>query len=145
VPIPEPGDGQFVAAVTHISIDPAMRGWMNAGRSYIPPVGIGEVMRALSLGRVIDSRKDQFAVGELVQGTFGVTKQALRDGAAVHKISPVEGISPSAHLGVLTTVSANHSSSRPRSVSCHEFGWLGRALKDSSDQRDYRYGAPVES
>ena len=38
VPVPEPGDGQFVVTVTHISLDPAMRGWMNAGRSYIPPV-----------------------------------------------------------------------------------------------------------
>jgi hypothetical protein len=78
-----------------------MRGWMNAGRSYIPPVEIGEVMRALTLGRVIDSRNDQFAVGDLVQGVFGVTEHALSDGAGVQKISPAEGISPSAYLGVL--------------------------------------------
>ena len=101
VPVPKPADGQFVVAVTHISIDPAMRGWMNAGRSYIPPVEIGEVMRALTLGRVIDSRNDQFAVGDLVYGTFGVTEHALSDGAGVHKISPVEGITLSAYLGVL--------------------------------------------
>jgi hypothetical protein len=100
-PVPEPGDGQFVVAVTHISLDPAMRGWMNAGRSYIPPVEIGEVMRALTLGRVIDSRNDQFAVGDLVQGVFGVTEYALSDGAGVQKITPAEGISPSAYLGVL--------------------------------------------
>jgi len=101
VPVPEPGDGQFVVAVTHISLDPAMRGWMNAGRSYIPPVEIGEVMRALTLGRVIDSRNDQFAVGDLVQGVFGVTEYALSDGAGVQKITPAEGISPGAYLGVL--------------------------------------------
>jgi hypothetical protein len=100
-PVPEPADGQFVVAVTHISLDPAMRGWMNAGRSYIPPVEIGEVMRALTLGRVIGSRNDQFAVGELVQGVFGVTEYALSDGAGVQKITPAEGISPSAYLGVL--------------------------------------------
>jgi hypothetical protein len=100
-PVPEPGDGQFVVAVTHISLDPAMRGWMNAGRSYIPPVEIGEVMRALTLGRVIDSRNDQFAVGDLVQGVFGVTEYALSDGAGVQKITPAQGISPSAYLGVL--------------------------------------------
>ncbi|HEY2502679.1 MAG TPA: NADP-dependent oxidoreductase [Mycobacterium sp.] len=100
-PVPEPGDGQFVVAVTDISLDPAMRGWMNAGRSYIPPVEIGEVMRALTLGRVIDSRNDQFAVGDLVQGVFGVTEYALSDGAGVQKITPAEGISPSAYLGVL--------------------------------------------
>jgi NADPH-dependent curcumin reductase len=100
-PVPEPGDGQFVVAVTHISLDPAMRGWMNAGRSYIPPVEIGEVMRALTLGRVIESRNEQFAVGDLVQGTFGVTEHALSDGAGVHEIKPAEGVSPSAYLGVL--------------------------------------------
>jgi hypothetical protein len=101
VPVPEPADGQFVVAVTHISLDPAMRGWMNAGRSYIPPVEIGEVMRALTLGRVIGSRNEQFAVGELVQGVFGVTEYALSDGAGVQKINPAGGISPSAYLGVL--------------------------------------------
>jgi NADPH-dependent curcumin reductase CurA len=101
VPVPEPGDGQFVIAVSHISLDPAMRGWMNAGRSYIPPVEIGEVMRALTLGRVIDSRNEKFAVGDLVHGTFGVTEHALSDGAGVHKISPAEGISSSAYLGIL--------------------------------------------
>ena len=58
-------------------------------------------MRALTLGRVIDSRNDQFAVGELVLGTFGVTEHAVSDGAGVQKISPSEGISPSAYLGVL--------------------------------------------
>jgi NADPH-dependent curcumin reductase len=58
-------------------------------------------MRALSLGRVIDSGNEQFAVGDLVQGTFGVTEHALSDGAGVQKISPAEGISPSAYLGVL--------------------------------------------
>jgi NADPH-dependent curcumin reductase len=88
VQVPEPDDGQFVVAVTHISLDPAMRGWMNAGRSYIPPVRVGEVMPALALGRVIDSRNDQFAVGELVHGTFGASEHALSDGVGVHKISP---------------------------------------------------------
>lgn len=48
-PVPEPGDGELVVEVTHISLDPAMRGWMNPGRSYVPPVEIGEVMRALTL------------------------------------------------------------------------------------------------
>lgn len=58
-------------------------------------------MRALTLGRVIDSQNDQFAVGELVQGTFGVTEHALSDGAGVHKISPAEGVTLSAYLGIL--------------------------------------------
>ena len=45
-PVPAPGPGEFVVAVSHLSIDPAMRGWMNARASYSPPVEIGAVMRA---------------------------------------------------------------------------------------------------
>ena len=63
-PAPEPGDGEFRVQVEYISLDPAMRAWMNAGRSYVPPVEIGEVMRAAGIGRVIDSRHPDFEVGE---------------------------------------------------------------------------------
>lgn len=45
-PVAEPADAQVLVKVLQLSLDPAMRGWMNEGRSYIPPVGIGEVMRA---------------------------------------------------------------------------------------------------
>ena len=55
-PVPEPGDGEFLVKILYISLDPAMRGWMNEGRSYIAPVGIGEVMRAGAVGRVIASK-----------------------------------------------------------------------------------------
>ena len=75
-PITEPGEGEFLVAVTHISLDPAMRGWMNAGRSYIPPVEIGAVMRALAIGVVIRSSNKRFAEGDLVHGTFGVQEYA---------------------------------------------------------------------
>ena len=50
-PVPAPGAGEFVVAISHISLDPAMRGWMNAGASYIDPVEIGDVMRAGAVGR----------------------------------------------------------------------------------------------
>ncbi len=99
--IGEPGDGQFVAEVTHISIDPAMRGWMNAGRSYIEPVEVGDVMRALTLGKVVSSRHDKFAEGDVVLGTFGVREHAVSDGSGVHKLTPADGLSPAAHLGIL--------------------------------------------
>ena len=101
VPVPEPGDGQFVVEVTHISLDPAMRGWMNAGRSYVPPIAIGEVIRALALGRVIASRNDRFAVGDIVRGIFGVQEHALSDGDGVDKVTPPDGVSLPAYLGVL--------------------------------------------
>ena len=100
-PVPDPGDGEFVVEVTHISLDPAMRGWMNAGRSYVPPVEIGEVMRALTLGRVISSRNPKFAEGDLVRGAFGVREHAVSDGTGVDKITPEEGVSLAAYLGAL--------------------------------------------
>jgi NADPH-dependent curcumin reductase CurA len=46
-PVPEPGGGEFLVKILYLSLDPAMRGWMNEGRSYIRPVDIGDVMRAL--------------------------------------------------------------------------------------------------
>jgi NADPH-dependent curcumin reductase CurA len=101
VPIPDPDDGQFVTEVTHISIDPAMRGWMNAGRSYIEPVEVGDVMRALTLGRVVASRHEGFDEGDVVLGTFGVSEHAVSNGAGVTKLEPAEGASLAAHLGIL--------------------------------------------
>jgi NADPH-dependent curcumin reductase len=101
VPIPEPSEGEFVVAVTHISLDPAMRGWLNATRSYVPPVEIGEVMRALALGRVIASRHERFSEGDVVRGAFGVQEHALSDGNGVDKLDTTSEISLAAHLGVI--------------------------------------------
>jgi len=84
--VPEPGEGQFLVKILYISLDPAMRGWMNDARSYVPPVGIGEVMRAGAVGRVVASNHDGFAVGEDVVGTFGVQEYAISDGSGVLKI-----------------------------------------------------------
>ena len=71
-PVAEPDDGGVLVQVIALSLDPAMRGWMNEGRSYIPPVGIGEVMRAGGIGRVIASRNAAFSVGDVVTGGPGV-------------------------------------------------------------------------
>ena len=50
-----PGEGEVLIKILYVSLDPAMRGWMKEGKSYVPPVGIGEVMRAGAVGRVITS------------------------------------------------------------------------------------------
>jgi NADPH-dependent curcumin reductase CurA len=71
-PLSEPGEGGVLVRVLALSLDPAMRGWMNEGKSYIPPVAIGEVMRAGGIGRVIASRNPAFAVGDVVSGGPGV-------------------------------------------------------------------------
>ena len=55
-PVRDPAEGEFLVKILYLSLDPAMRGWMNEGRSYIVPVGIGEVMRAQGVGRVIASK-----------------------------------------------------------------------------------------
>ena len=85
-PKPVAAEGEFVVKVDYVSIDPAMRTWMNAGRSYVPPVEIGEVMRALGVGQVVESRHPRFAVGDQVSGIFGVQRYALSNGAEVNKI-----------------------------------------------------------
>src|SRR5258708_16953 len=77
-----------------------MRAWMNAGRSYVPPVEIGEVMRAGGIGRVIDSRHPEYSVGELVYGVFGVQRFALSRGRGVTRVDPTVASAP-VHLGVL--------------------------------------------
>lgn len=87
-PVPTPADGRFVVRVTHLSLDPAMRGWMNAGRSYVPPVGIGEVMRALGAGRVVASAHPDFPEGAHVTGIFGVQEYAESDGSGVLVVDP---------------------------------------------------------
>ena len=84
--VPEPGDGQFVVKVSHLSLDPAMRGWMNEGKSYIRPVAIGEVMRAGAGGSVVASKHPQFKVGDVVTGGFGVQEYAVSDGKGAVKV-----------------------------------------------------------
>ncbi len=84
----EPKDGELLVQLLYISLDPAMRMWINETRSYIPPVAIGEVMRALGVGVVTASRNPRFAVGDHVSGLFGVQEYALSDGRGVTKVDP---------------------------------------------------------
>lgn len=98
--IPEPGPGEFVVEISHLSLDPAMRGWMNAGASYIDPVEVGDVMRAGAVGTVSASEHPGFAVGEHLYGVFGVQEHALSDGKGVFKIDPSLAPAPT-YLGTL--------------------------------------------
>src|SRR5688572_23187105 len=84
--VADPGEGQILVEVSHLSLDPAMRGWMNEGKSYIRPVAIGEVMRAGGAGKVVKSSHPKFAVGDVVTGGFGVQQYALSDGKGVVKV-----------------------------------------------------------
>jgi NADPH-dependent curcumin reductase CurA len=76
-PVGEPAEGGVLVKTLSLSLDPAMRGWLNDAKSYIPPVAIDEVMRAGGVGRVIASKNPQFAVGDTVYGTLGVQEYIL--------------------------------------------------------------------
>jgi NADPH-dependent curcumin reductase CurA len=85
--VPALGDGELLVKVRYISLDPAMRGWMNEGKSYIRPIAIGELMRAGAIGSVIESRHPRFAVGSHVTGMLGLQEYAVSNGEG---LTPVD-------------------------------------------------------
>jgi NADPH-dependent curcumin reductase CurA len=98
---PELAPGQILLKQTHMSLDPAMRGWMSEDRgSYIPPVELGEIMRSSGVAEVVESRSDNFAVGDRVVGMIGWTEYAVSDGLGLNKLPA--GISAEAVLCVLS-------------------------------------------
>ncbi len=99
-PVGEPGDGEVLVRVQYVSLDPAMRGWMNDSRSYIAPVGIGEVMRSFSAGEVIASNDPDIAVGDHVGGLLGVQDYAVAHGKGVFKLDAALAPLP-VYLGTL--------------------------------------------
>jgi NADPH-dependent curcumin reductase CurA len=96
-PVPDPAQGQFVAKTLYLSLDPAMRGWLRDTRSYVPPVGIGEVMRAGALVEVTDSNHPDFASGDHLTGMFGVQEYVVSDGAGAFKVEAADPV----YLGAL--------------------------------------------
>jgi NADPH-dependent curcumin reductase CurA len=99
-PVGELGEGEVLVANRYVSLDPAMRGWMRDAPSYVPPVALGDVMRAGAVGEVVASRHPDFEPGQHVTGLLGVQTLARAPGTGVHKVDP--GLAPlSAYLGVL--------------------------------------------
>jgi NADPH-dependent curcumin reductase CurA len=99
-PVPVPAEGEIVVGISHISIDPAMRGWMNDVPSYIEPVELGAVMRAGAVGQVLASEHPDFAPGDHVYGAFGVQEYASSDCRGVVKVDPSLAPLPT-YLGAL--------------------------------------------
>ncbi|MBI5278696.1 MAG: NADP-dependent oxidoreductase [Burkholderiales bacterium] len=97
--VAEPGDGEVVVKTLALSLDPAMRGWMNDAKSYIAPVALGDVMRAGGIGRVVASRSDRLKEGDLVTGALGVQEYA-RFGEADARKAGLAKIDP--RLGSIT-------------------------------------------
>lgn len=99
-PKPVASDGEFVVQTTHISLDPSMRGQMENRADYVAPLEIGDVMRAGGVGRVVESNHPDFAVGDMVGGTFGMQDYAVFKGDAPLRRYPSD-TSPEQALGVL--------------------------------------------
>lgn len=98
--VPSIGDGELLIKIEYISMDPAMRGWLNDAKSYIEPVQVGDVMRAGTVGEVVESKNDKFKVGDYVCGHNGVQSYAVSDGSGLYKVDP--NLAPlSYYLGVL--------------------------------------------
>jgi len=87
-PTGEPGPGEVLVKILYLSLDPAMRGWMNAGKSYIAPVGMGDVMRAGGIGRVVASNDSSLAAGDTVVGMTGVQDYAIAKAKDLIKVDP---------------------------------------------------------
>ncbi|MDH4314429.1 MAG: NADP-dependent oxidoreductase [Gammaproteobacteria bacterium] len=82
-------DGQLLLKQTHMSLDPAMKGWMSADTgSYIPPVALGDVMRSSGVAEVVESKNEKFPVGTRVSGLIGWTEYAVSNGQGLHKLPP---------------------------------------------------------
>lgn len=92
--------GEFLVKNEFISLDPAMRGWMNAGTTYMPGVTLGEVMRGFATGKIIQSKNDQYKVDDYITGLFGVQEYAISNGKGTTHIGQIN--EPlSYHLGIL--------------------------------------------
>jgi NADPH-dependent curcumin reductase CurA len=102
--VPEISDGEALVRVDWISLDPTNRAWINDTPTYLPPVGIGEVMRAGGLGEVVASKNSNYPVGQTVQGLVGWQEYAVAsDAMFLLPVNVAEGVSPSAYLGALGT------------------------------------------
>ena len=104
-PVADPGAGEVLVRTCWLAFAPAQRGYLNDVPSYVPPVAIGEVMRATGVGQVVTSAQPGFAPGDLVLGSLGWQEYATlapRDGAPLELLPPDIG-DPKLALGVLGT------------------------------------------
>jgi len=102
-PVGDLEDGQVLVRNIYLSLDPANRGWVGKGPSYVEPVQIGEVMRGLAVGVVEASRNDQFTEGDIVFGSIGWQDYGISNGSELRKITP-SPLPLTAHLGLFGMV-----------------------------------------
>lgn len=118
-PRPSVGDGELLIKQTHMSLDPAMFGWMSPDtESYIPPVALGEVMRSSGIGEVIESQHPDFEVGDRVTGLLGWQELILSNGKGVNKVQaplPDEAVLSIFALPGLTATQGLYGIGKPKS------------------------------
>ena len=100
-PVADPGEGEVVIRNLFWSVDPAMRGWVNAAANYSEPVAIGDAMRSFAVGEIVASRAPGYAVGEIVTGLFGWRRYSVVAASSIDRKVTEEGLSPSLAVGVL--------------------------------------------
>lgn len=100
LPVQQPEEGEVLIKVHYISLDPAMRGWMNAGTTYVKGVEIGAVMRAFGAGEVVLSKHPDYTIGQMVTGLLGVQHYAVEKGANLTTVNTAE-VPLSWYLGLL--------------------------------------------
>jgi NADPH-dependent curcumin reductase CurA len=100
-PVPEPGEGQALVRVRYLSIDPTIRTWMDDAPGYLPPIGLGDVVRSGGVGEVVATRSDRYQAGDLVFGMLGWQEYALADGGEASMTVLPPGVDPTVAIGVL--------------------------------------------
>ena len=100
LPVQQLEEGEVLIKVHYISLDPAMRGWMNAGTTYVKGVEIGAVMRAFGAGEVVLSKHPDYTIGQMVTGLLGVQHYAVEKGANLTTVNTAE-VPLSWYLGLL--------------------------------------------
>ena len=90
-PVPEPGEGEILIHNIWLSVDPYMRGRMNAGKSYAKPVEVGAVMEGGTVGEVVASNHPDFRVGDIVEERLGWQEYGVTGGRLARRIDPCPG------------------------------------------------------
>src|SRR5271170_4669655 len=99
VDVPEPGEGEALARVRYLSIDPTIRTWMDDAPGYLPPIALGEVVRSGGIAEVVRSNSESHKPGDLLFGFTGWQDYVLASEAAGYQGLP-DGVSPTMALGL---------------------------------------------
>ncbi|MFN7930250.1 MAG: NADP-dependent oxidoreductase [Blastocatellia bacterium] len=102
--VPELADGQVLVQNKYLSLDPTNRIWVTDMPSYLPPVGIGEVMRGGGIGEVVESRNAAFNVGDHVQGMLGWQDYYVSNGQGLQTLPKLPGVPLTAFLGLFSHI-----------------------------------------